>query len=84
MGVGWLAATCSPLVSLVLSWSRGRHLSVAFLLRLEWDLANSDAIQIPLDVHGLPSPAPQLPELVHQELFFQMVIQVGHLFLGLV
>lgn len=57
---------------------------MAFLVRLEGDLANSDAIQIPLDVHGLPSPAPQLPELVHHELLFQVVIQVGHLFLGLV
>lgn len=48
------------------------------------DLVQADAIQVLLDDHGFPSPAPQLPELVCHELFLQVVIQMAHLSLGLV
>lgn len=53
-------------------------------MEVELDLAYLDAIQVLLDVHGFPSPAPQLSELVGHELFLQMVIKVAHLSLGLV
>lgn len=45
---------------------------------------HSGAIQILPEVHGFPFPTPQLSKLVRHELFFQVVIQVAHLFLGLV
>lgn len=45
---------------------------------------HSGAIQVLPEVHGVPFPAPQLSKLVRHELFFQVVIQVAHLFLGLV
>lgn len=53
-------------------------------MEFQLERMQSDAIQVLLDIHGFPSPAPQLSELVRHELFFQVVIQVAHLFLGLV
>lgn len=41
------------------------------------------AIQVLSHVHGLLSPAAQLPELVRHEFLFQVIMQMAHLFLGL-
>ena len=81
-GSSYIFSSRQPNVSW--SWGRSSALSrvAGFLARIQ-RLRYTGAVQVLPDVQGFPFPAPQLPDLVHHELFFQVVMQVAHLFLGL-